>query len=121
MGSKKKKEEIDVNKLIALEQELHELKAEQGIEEKEGWISRKISGYFDRKEAMGEIALDKKKYVLLAVFTGWLGGHRFYAKQYKTAILYFLLFWSGFPLAMTLIDLLIVIPKPVDEQGKMCL
>ena len=121
MKSKEKKEEIDVNELIALEQELHELKVEHGIKEKEGRISRMISGYFERKEAQGELLLDKKKYILLAVFTGWLGGHRFYAKQYKLAILYLLLCWSGFPLAMTLIDLLIVIPKPVDEQGMMSL
>ena len=56
MGTKKKKEEVDVNKLIALEQELHELKAEQGIKEKEGRISRMISGYFERQEAKDEIS-----------------------------------------------------------------
>ena len=34
-----KREEVDVSKMIALEQELHELKKEQGIEEKEGKVS----------------------------------------------------------------------------------
>jgi TM2 domain-containing membrane protein YozV len=50
-----------------------------------------------------------------------MGGHRFYAKQYPLAMLYLLLFWTGFGAAMTIIDLLIVIPKQVDENGMICM
>lgn len=117
MGSGKKKDEVSVSEMVALEQELHDLKKEQGIEEKEGKISRAISRFFERRDAKEALALSKKKYILLAVFTGWLGGHRFYAKQYVLAILYLVLFWTGFSIAMTIIDLLVVIPKEADENG----
>lgn len=112
-----KNDEVDVSKMIALEQELHDLKKESGVEEKEGRISRAISGFFERREAREAVRLRKKKYILLAVFTGWLGGHRFYAKQYALAILYLALFWTGFSVAMTIIDLLVVIPKEADGDG----
>jgi TM2 domain-containing membrane protein YozV len=39
------------------------------------------------------------------------------AKQYVLGLLYLLLFWTGFPIAMTIIDLLIIIPLPPDENG----
>ncbi len=112
-----KNDEVDVSKMIALEQELHDLKKENGVEEKEGRVSRAISRFFERREAKEAVRLRKKKYILLAVFTGWLGGHRFYAKQYALAILYLALFWTGFSAAMTIIDLLVVIPKEADEDG----
>lgn len=109
--------DIKIADLIALQQELADVKKEYGVEEKEGRISALISRYFEKKEMRQEIPLSRKKYILLAVFTGWMGGHRFYAKQYPMAILYLLFFWSGFPMAMTVIDLLIAIPKPIDENG----
>ena len=37
-----KNDEVDVSKMIALEQELHDLKKENGVEEKEGRVSRAI-------------------------------------------------------------------------------
>jgi len=52
------------------------------------------------------------------VLTGWMGGHRFYTHQYKTALIYLLTCWTGFPLAMTLVDLMIVIPMQPDDNGK---
>lgn len=113
----KKNDEVDVSKMIVLEQELHDLKKENGVEEKEGRVSRAISAFFERREAKEAMSLSKKKYILLAVFTGWLGGHRFYAKQYLLGILYLVLFWTGFSAAMTIIDLMIVIPKEADENG----
>jgi TM2 domain-containing membrane protein YozV len=121
MKNEKTQDNVDVNQMVALEQELHELKMEHGIEEKEGRISHAISGFFDRQEAKKQVPLNKKTYLLLALFTGWMGGHRFYAKQYPLAMLYLLLFWTGFGAAMTIIDLLIVIPKQVDENGMICM
>ncbi len=116
-----KKEEVPIQDLIAAQEELKALKKEYGMEEEEKGISKAITRFFDRREAQSQIPLKKKTYLLLAIFTGWMGGHRFYAKQYPTAILYLILFWTGFPLAMTIIDLLIVIPKQVDEQGMITL
>jgi TM2 domain-containing membrane protein YozV len=113
--------DVSIADMVALEQELHELKAEHGIEENHNRVSRAITNFFDRREAKEAVMLNKKKYILLAIFTGWIGGHQFYAKHYLVAVLYLLLFWTGFGAAMTIIDLLIVIPKPVNENGFMTL
>ena len=111
----------EVDEYMALVQELEELKAQRGEAKPEGRASRAISGFFDRREAREKQVLNKKKYILLAVFTGWMGGHRFYAKQWPTAILYLLFFWCGFPLAMTIVDLMIVIPMKANENGNILL
>lgn len=111
-------DDVRISELIAAEEELAAVKKEYGVEEKEGHIAHAVTGLFERREARQKILVSRKKYLLLAVFTGWIGGHRFYAKQYPIAILYLLFFWSGFPMAMTIVDILAAIPKPVDEDGK---
>lgn len=111
----------EVEEYMALQQELSELKAQRGEQRPEGPISRAISGFFDRREAREKQLLNKKKYILLAVFTGWMGGHRFYSRQWVTAVLYLLLFWTGFPMAMTIVDLMIVIPMQANENGNILL
>lgn len=124
MRSRKKEERLSPEELeeyMALVEELDRLKAERGEAKPEGRVSRAISGFFDRREAREKQVLNKKKYILLAVFTGWMGGHRFYAKQWPTAILYLLFFWCGFPLAMTIVDLMIVIPMEANENGNILL
>lgn len=111
----------EVEEYIALQQELDDLKSRKGEKQPEGRVSRAISGFFDRREAREKRLLDKKRYILLALLTGWMGGHRFYARQWPTAMLYLLLFWCGFPLAMTIVDLMIVIPMKADESGNILL
>lgn len=113
-----KNESVDMGEMLSLQEELAATKRAYGIKEEEGRISRWISNYFEKKENREELLLDRKTYLLLAVFTGWIGGHRFFARQYKTAVLYVLFFWTGFPMAMTLIDLLVAIPKQTDKNGK---
>ena len=61
--------------------------------------------------------VNRKKYGWILVLTGWLGGHHFYAKRYKLGLLYLVFFWSGFPAAMAIVDWLIWLPKPADENG----
>lgn len=124
MAKKKKEERLtpqELEEYMALVQELDQLKAERGEGRPEGRISRAISGFFDYRENRQKQVLNKKKYILLAVFTGWMGGHRFYARQWVTAILYLLFFWCGFPLAMTIVDLMIVIPMQPNENGNILL
>ena len=124
MKSRKKEERLtpeELEEYMALVQELDELKAQRGEAQPEGRVSRAISGFFDRREAREKQVLNKKMYILLAVFTGWMGGHRFYARQWPTAIFYLLFFWCGFPLAMTIIDLMIVIPMKANENGNILL
>lgn len=113
-----KENEVSFGKIAALEEELHQLKAEQGLPEKEGKLSRIISAYFEKKEARQEVSVDRRKYLLVTLLTGWMGGHRFYTRQYAKGMLYLLFFWTGMPMAMTVIDLLVAIPKPVDENGR---
>lgn len=105
---------------IALEEEQIAEK-KYGIKETEKKRRNFISRFFDYQENRREQCLDRKKYLWLAVLTGWMGGHRFYAKQYFTAMLYLLFFWTGIPIAMTLIDLMIALPKEADENGHILL
>ena len=124
MKARKKEERLtpeELEEYMALAQELDELRAQRGETRPEGRVSRAISGFFDRREAREKRVVNKKKYILLAVLTGWMGGHRFYARQWLTAILYLLFFWCGFPLAMTIVDLMIVIPMQANENGNILL
>lgn len=84
-------------------------------------MKRKISQFFDRREELSQIALNKKKYLLFMFFTGIFVGHRFYFKHYSSAIFYLPTCWSGFSFAMTLIDFLIVIPKQANKHGNIYL
>lgn len=129
MGKKKAKKKPkeqrltpeELEEFMALQTELQQLEKEQGIGRPEGKISRAISRFFDYRETRQKRLLNKKKYIWLAVLTGWMGGHRFYAHHWPTAILYLALFWCGFPIAMTLVDLMIVIPMQPDENGNILL
>ena len=114
---KKKDEKVNFDDYIALQKELDETRQKYGVEVKEGKVSRAISNFFDKREARELHSVSRKKYLIIALLTGWMGGHRFYARQYPSAVLYLLLFWTGFPFAMTLIDLMIAIPKEPDENG----
>lgn len=124
MKARKKEERLtpeELEEYMALVQELDELKAQRGETQPEGRVSRAISGFFDRRETREKRVLNKKKYILLAVFTGWMGGHRFYARQWPVAVFYLLFFWCGVPLAMTIVDLMIVIPMQANENGNILL
>lgn len=109
-------ENIDLDEYVALKRELDELKKEQGIQT-EGKLSRMVSSFFEKQENKPKVRISKKKHLWTAILLGWVGGHRFQAKQYGLGILYLLTCWSGFSMAMTIVDLLIIIPKPVDEDG----
>jgi len=112
----------DYVEYIKAEEELKQLRKEYGIEDpKQGKVSRKISAYFERRENQEPVAVNKKKYITLALLTGWMGGHRFYCKHYKVALTYLLLFWMGIGLYHTIIDLMQVIPMQPDENGNIYL
>lgn len=120
MGTNAKDEEESkkiISEIMVAQEELNALKREHGLEEEEKGIKKWISKFFEAREARRKQPLSKKKYLLLAVFLGAFGAHRFYAKQYPTAIIYLLTCWTGFSFAMTLIDLIIAIPMQKDEQG----
>ena len=107
----------NIEAYAAAQLELDELRRQQGEESKEGKISSIISGFFKRREEREKVLLSRKKLLLLTVLLGWCGAHRFYSRQYLLAALYLLFFWTGIPLAMAIIDLLVYIPIPPDENG----
>lgn len=110
------RELADPKKLIALEQELADLKEQYGIKEKPKlWV--RIGDWLIEKKS-GPKTVERRKYIKLALCCGWFcGAHRFYARQKILGVLYLLFFWTGIPFAMTLIDLMIVLPMQADEDG----
>jgi TM2 domain-containing membrane protein YozV len=119
MGKNKKdnRQEVSMKEYLDAKQELEELQKQYGIEQKEGRISGLISRIFNHRENRAKVKINRKKYLWMTVLGGWFGLHRFVAKQYVLGLLYLLLCWTGFPIAMTIIDLLIIIPLPPDENG----
>ena len=119
MSKDSKKEHVSPEEYFALQQELEETKRQYGIEDEpvpEGRISRAISGFFDRREARKKQLVKKKTYMWLLLL-GMFGAHRFYAKQWVTAIIYLATCWTGFSIAMTIIDVMVVVPMQPDENG----
>ncbi len=114
---KQKSQDVTFGEMLRAEEELVKTKREYGILEEE----RKhniIARFFDRQEGRIKVSLSKKKYIILLILTGWFGGHRFYAHMWFTAVLYLALCWTGLPLAMCLVDLLVIIPMKPDEDGR---
>ena len=111
--------------LAVLQEELNVLKKEHGIKDEKKGLAKFFSLYFEKDEEIEKVekkervlsVVNRKKYGWILVLTGWCGGHHFYAKRYKLAILYLLFFWTGFPAAMAIVDWLIWLPKPADENG----
>ena len=116
---KRKQEEKKILAEIAFAQdELNQLKKEHGIEDEEKGLKKFITKSFERRENRVKTLISKKIYIILLLFFGVLGIHRFYAKQYPTAILYLLFCWTGLSITMSVIDLMVVIPMQKDENGK---
>lgn len=114
---KSREPEVTMKEYLDAKMELEELQKEYGIEVEEKGISKWITRFFDRRENKKKVLVSRKKYLWVMVLLGWCGGHRFMAKQYFLGVFYLALCWTGFPAAMTVIDLLIAIPIPPDENG----
>lgn len=121
--SKKQKSEPltqeEIVQLAVMQEELNALKKEQGIEKKPSGFARLVSAYLDSGEEKPKkvYTVNRRKYFCFLLFTGWCGGHQFYAGKYPAAWLYLLFFWTGFPFAMAIADFLVWLPKKADEQG----
>lgn len=113
--------EVTLEEYYKAQCELDELREKYGIEPeekpREGKISKAITNFFDHREEKEKVCVSKKKYVWMAVLLGWAGGHRFLVRQWGVGLLYLLVCWSGFSMAHTVIDLLIVLPMKPDENG----
>ena len=107
----------DVARLIALEEELAQLRTENG----EAvvlpiWV--RVIDYL-MEHCRQPVRISRRKYLILALACGWFcGAHRWYANEKKWAAFYLLTCWTGIPLAMTIIDLLLLWLKyEPDEEG----
>ena len=115
----KEEKRVTLEEYLAAKAELEELEKKYGLaeERKEGPISRAITNFFDRRDAREQVKVNKKKDIWLCILLGWAGGHWFYQKQYLLGFLYLAFCWTGYSVAMSIVDFLIIFPKPADEDG----
>ena len=111
----------EMEHFIEMEQELNELKKQQGIENRSSWWKRLGDAWFSYMDHYVPKLVSRKRYLLLACLTGWFGGHRFYLGQKWLGMVYLLLFWTGIPFTMSVIDIMIAVPKQPDETGNILL
>lgn len=64
-------------------------------------------------------AVNKWIYILLALFLGWIGVHKLYAR--KNWLLYLLFFWTGVPEILSWIDIVRALFKPTDKNGEIAI
>ena len=110
-------EGFDIDEYVALQQELKELKKENGTLEEEKGISRMISKFFERQDARDKVLINKKRLMWLAFLLGWAGTHRFVLRQPGLGMLYLCTCWSGYSMAMTIVDLIQYAGMKPDENG----
>ena len=116
-NAKRKEEEMKlVSDIAYAQEELNQLRKEYGLEKEEKGLKKLITKLLDKRDARVKVPVNKKTYIRLCLL-GMFGAHRFYAKQYVTAVLYLLLCWSGISISMTIIDWMIVAPMKADENG----
>lgn len=109
--------QIDPKVMIALEEELAVLREEHGIAQPVKWW-HKIGDFICQKADRESVEINRKKYIKLALSCGWLcGAHLFYAHKKIQGLLYILFFWTAIPVAMTFVDLMIILPMKADESG----
>ena len=62
--------------------------------------------------------VSKGLYIALCLFLGGAGIHKFYAGKWIAGLLYLALCWTGIPIVLSLIDLLVAIFNRADERGE---
>lgn len=111
-----KRHAVNMAELICLEEELAELKKRDGSFQEKWWMKTGdlLAAYMGKKKLVS-----RKVYMKKALTCGWFcGAHRFYSGHRISGVFYLLFFWTGIPFAMTLIDLMIVLPMETDENGE---
>jgi TM2 domain-containing membrane protein YozV len=61
--------------------------------------------------------VSKVTYILLAIFLGWIGVHKFYAGKTGAGVLYIVFCWTFIPALIGIIEGLVAIAKPADTNG----
>lgn len=75
----------------------------------------------DKKKIEESIETNKSKSlaILLALFTGVFGGHKFYLGEYSKGWLYLLFFWTYIPVILTFFDILYLLSMSSTKFHKM--
>ncbi len=108
----------DEKSLTDLDYELQAAQRAAGMKENTygvwGPIWRAMRWYDSRKVPH---TFKRKTYLLLMLFTGWFGGHRWYQGRRILALCETLFFWTGIPLILLVTDFMEVFPIKADENG----
>ena len=64
------------------------------------------------------MGVSKGMYLVLCLFLGGVGVHKFYAGKWGQGFLYVALCWTGIPAVLALFDLLIAVFKRPDNHGQ---
>ena len=62
--------------------------------------------------------VSKGLYIMLCLFLGGVGIHKFYAGKWIAGLLYLALCWTGIPVVFALFDLLVAMFNRADERGE---
>lgn len=61
--------------------------------------------------------VNKVIYIVLAIFLGGFGIHKFYARKTITGLLYLVFCWTGIPQILAVVGAIITLFKPADQNG----
>lgn len=62
--------------------------------------------------------VSKGIYIMLALFLGGVGIHKFYAGKWVWGLLYLVFMWTYVPVALSLIDVVIAMMTKANEYGQ---
>lgn len=110
-------EKLTRKDFVMAELALQDAKLEAGLPLEEEAPTGPFGKYHAWKANRPRHRVNKKKYILLCIFLGWMGGHRYYEKRYLLGAAYTLFFWTVVPFFCCVTDLLIAIPMKADENG----
>ncbi|EKZ0111226.1 TM2 domain-containing protein [Enterococcus faecalis] len=65
--------------------------------------------------------VNKTVYIVLALFLGGIGGHKFYAGKIGMGILYFIFCLTFIPTVLAIIDIIVAATKTADSNGNIIL
>ncbi len=122
MGKKKvtqqDKERMNFAELAKLEDELHEAERAAGKEVPLTWWQKLGDRYFYWQDHRERHLVNRRTYLILTLLLGWAGIHRFYEKRWKLGIFYLVVCWTGFSMALAVVDFMIALPMKTDEDGR---
>lgn len=109
--------ESRLSDMAQLEDELYAAEKAAGIQRKQPLLVRLLVKWADYKENRVRHSVKKSTYIWLTVLLGWCGMHRFYEKRWKLGLFYLLTSWTGFGIALAVVDFMIAVPIKADEDG----